>query len=340
MAIEQKNYFGEPFENVGDYAAFMADKVLPIAVQSVMPWEKKPWRDSAFDPAKLGAEFGGLRAFPESAWEARDIYRDNLSVSDKNRLWKDLTRAEQREIEQDNPVLEMFDKEIKGFNLRRGDPEDITFNRWMDEIDSNKLDRDMRIRNVAIEAQKTNDLYGFRKAIEDIENDYAAVSQHISSNKEYKAVMEELNKPKADEQLSRLTTLDAAYNVWASYRYSKDVTPWGRMMDAFGEPNWSSIEKLREWFRTNFGDEALTYVEQDRPLAGRDLPDLYMELREARRILRPYWQVKEQAKRTFGKPNTEWQQRRIDRLISRIRKQMRRTNPEMERAFQRFYARS
>ncbi|MAH50465.1 hypothetical protein CMI37_31880 [Candidatus Pacearchaeota archaeon] len=339
LAIEQKNYFGEPFESPADYAAFMADKVLPIALQTVMPWERKPWQDGAFSPERFAAEFGGLRAFPESAWEARDMYRDNLAREIKGKAWQELTRVEQREIEADNPILDRFDDEIIKFNIQRGKPQDILFNRWQDEIDTNKDERDDRINLAASAAEQDGDYYRFRLRVQDIESDYGAVLDHIGKNKEYASVMEALEEPKTIEQLSEMQYLDAAYNVWSTYRYSQKETPWGRMYNEFGEPEWTNVEKFRDWFRDKFGVEALNYAERERTLAGRDLPKAYLELRKAREVLREYWQVRDELIKIRGEPQTEWQARRLQTLVNRIHKRMKRTNPMVAYYIQLFYTR-
>ena len=340
LAIEQKNYFGEPFETPTDYAAFMADKVLPIAVQSVMPWERKPWQDTAFQPQRFGAEFMGMRAFPESAWEARDNYRENLAQNIYGKPWKELTRAEQRDIENDNLVLKKFDDEIVKWRIQRGKPDDILFNRWRDEIDEMKSTRDERIQFAASAANQDKDYSLFRQRIEDIENDYAATIAHINQSKQYASVREILEEGKTPEELSEMQYLDAAYTVWTQYRYSQVETPWGRLVNELGEPQWENVEKFRQWFRNTFGEQALQYSEQELPLAGRDLPELYLELRKARLALKPYWQVRSEAIKVFGEPKTEWQEKRIGRFVAKIRKRLRQTDPEIEKYYQMFYARS
>lgn len=339
LAIEQKNYFGEPFESPADYAAFMADKVLPIAVQSVMPWERKPWQDTAFQPQRFGPEFMGMRAFPESAWEARDNYRENLAQDIHGKLWKELTRAEQKDIEDDNLVLKNFDDEIVKWRIQRGKPDDILFNRWQDEIDQVRTTRDERIQNAASIAKQDGDYYSFRLRIEDYENDFAATISHINKSDQYASVIEILEEGKTPEELSEMQFLDAAHTVWTRYRYSQNDVgmPWGRLVNELGEPQWENVEKFRQWFGKTFGEQALQYSEQELPLAGRDLPALYLELRKARLALRPYWRVKSEAVKIFGVPRTKYQQRRIDRFVAKIRKRLRLTDPEIAKYFQMFY---
>ena len=339
LAIEQKDYFGAPFESAGDYAAFMADKVIPIAMQSAMPWDRKPWMDAAFEPAKLGAEFVGMRAFPESAWEARDTFRENLAIKDFNKHWDDLTRAEQREIEADQPVLEMFDKEILKWKIQKGKPLDILFTRWQDEIDNEKEGGNGKVIQAAEQFSLDQDGYAFRLRVKKFESDFAAVMRHIQKNDVYTPVMEVLNEPKTDEQFSELHKLDAAYSYWTSVRYSGVETEWGKMENELGEPEWANVEKFREDFKNRFGEQALQYVEDVRPLAGRNLPEIYMSLREARKTLRPYWKITDEVIKQRGEPQTEAQARLISRIVGILRKRMRQAYPNIDNSIKLFYTR-
>ena len=239
-------------------------------------------------------------------------------------------------------MLAKLEEEIAKQKLLRGKPLDILFNRWQDELEDNKSLRDERI-NIAAQAFDTEqDGYQFQQRIRDIENDYAAVLASINANKNYEPIFEELAKPKAVEEaeLNENQKLDAAYEVWIQYRYSKTETPWGKMQNELGEPEWGNVEKFREWFRNKYGESALQYAETDRPLAGRNLPPLYLELLKARQVLRPYWQVKDQMVAILGEPQTEWQERSLNRRVTRIRQRMRREDSEMDKYYNLFYRQS
>ena len=340
LAIEHKNYFGEPFEDVLDYAAFLADKVLPIALQSSMPWEYKEWMDKSLTPLTTATEFAGLRTFPKSTWEVRDEAREKLALDTYNKPWKQITRAEQREIEADSQFLGRLDEEISKRTLQRGDPEDVLFNQWQDEIDTVKDLRDERINNVAQAAQIDGDTYQFRRRIDDVENDYAAVLNHINENTRYSPIMEILDKPKTDEQMSQMNYLDAAYNIWTQVRYSKGDTKWGRMQNELGEPIWENVEKFREWFGNQYGEDALRYAEEERQLAGRDLPPLYLELKKAKRVMKEYWAVSDWYIETIlrgREPRTESAKRRMQAFVGRQKKILRQTNSEIAKYYDMFY---
>jgi len=320
--MEQENFLGEPFESPADWAKFMAEKVTPIALQSVLG-------DEGFHPAVLGAELLGGRTYPKSTWEVRDEYRERGSKELYGKEWGDLTRAEQREIESESEILMELDQEIKDKNIIRGDPEQIERNRWLDEVEDAKAERDSFI-NIASEMAITDgDYYKFRERIADIDNDYAAVLGHISEN--YKTIIDGLNEP----NLQDMNYLDATYNIWTQKRYASD------MENALGEPEWDKVEKLRTDFEKEYGREALEYAEQDRVLAGRDLPEVYMELRKAKAALRPYWKIRSDYEGLFGKPsNNTYQQRLMDKVVGSQQKAMLAGNPEMAKFYAMFYKRT
>ena len=81
------------------------------------------------------------------------------------------------------------------------------------------------------------------------------------------------------------------------------------------------------------------YVEMYRDIRYEALPPEFHELQKAREIMRPYWKVRDWAEKEYGKPQTEWQQRRLNQIISRIRKNLRRMNPQVEEAYNKFYTR-
>ena len=337
LAIEHKDFMGRPFETIIDYAKFMADKVLPIAAQSVL--DRRPWESPVPPPVTIATEFAGLRVFPKASWEARDEARENVSRSEKGKSWNDLSRAEQRELELNFPIIGKYDAEIKKSNLQRGRPEQLLYNEWQDRIDAAKAYRDERLNRVAERAKGDRNYYQFRLSVTDIENDYAAQMQQTSSDKRYQELMATLNEPKTREQLSKMNYLDAAYTVYAQVRYSGGDTPWGAMQNEVGEPEWDSIEKFRRAFAEKFGQEALNYAEQERPLAGRSLPPIYLELRRARQILRPYWQIKDEVIREIGEPRTPEDEREVNREIQKRRQGLRERNPTLNRYYLMFYSR-
>ena len=144
--------------------------------------------------------------------------------------------------------------------------------------------------------------------------------------------MEELAKP--GERIEK-NELEAAFNIWAQIRYSQTSTQFGLMQNELGEPEWENIEKLRTWFRGQYGEEALRYVEDERQLAGRDLPPAYLELQEAERAMRPYWAVRETVERLFGKQYAE--SSKGQSFITKQRRLLRLSDPEMNRYYEMFY---
>ena len=74
------------------------------------------------------------------------------------------------------------------------------------------------------------------------------------------------------------------------------------------------------------------------------MPPIYQELVRARVVLRPFWDVVDQVEAVLGYSKEEadrnpTRKRRFDALVSRLRLRLRRSNAEIEKAYQQFYVR-
>lgn len=85
------------------------------------------------------------------------------------------------------------------------------------------------------------------------------------------------------------------------------------------------------------GESLFDYVEDYQGVKYDTFPDEFKELIQARKVLKPYWEIQTQVEDIFGKPTTPSRQRRFDSLVSRMKKRLRRTNPEIDRYLTPFY---
>ena len=111
------------------------------------------------------------------------------------------------------------------------------------------------------------------------------------------------------------------------------------MYDEFGDYRFDEADIRKEQLRRELGNEMFEYVEEYRGIKYESLPEEFQELTRAKKAMRPYWDVYDEAIKIFGEPKTEWQQQRIDRFVAKIRKRLRQANPEMEKYYQMFYTR-
>uniref|UniRef100_A0A6M3KVT7 Uncharacterized protein n=1 Tax=viral metagenome TaxID=1070528 RepID=A0A6M3KVT7_9ZZZZ len=337
LAFEHTNYLGEPLESVEDYVQFLSDKITPMALQSVMSWEEKSWQGPMNRPAVFTANFMGLREFPKSPFEMRDEARDNVALNKYGKEYEELTRAERNEVNS-NPTIKTLDVEAGKIEERTGDKESITFNRFSEQVAEARERRDDLINRAAQVAEQNGDYQWFNQTIGEIEGAYVAQYKGLSSSTEYSEVLKKLDERRAKGGLKPEEELDIAYNVWANVMYGEKPDPrFGEMYSEFGEPNYNNQEKFRKWFIANYGERAMDYIENERPVSGRELHPLYLELRQARRMLKPYWAVATNYENTIGKPTTRYQQARMNKVVGNVRQKMLRTNRALNTVYTKFY---
>lgn len=105
---------------------------------------------------------------------------------------------------------------------------------------------------------------------------------------------------------------------------------------SLGVMDWETFYRLRDSFIEGLSPEDRALLESQ--IMARMTP-VEQEYYKAQQVLRPYWQVREWAEQVYGVPLTPYQERKLNRLITRVRKQLRLTNPELATYYALFYQR-
>ena len=331
--FEKKNYLGQPFESWQDYAWYMAGKVVPLSVSAVFPDQTKPYMGDVNQLGVFAANVAGLRESPKSPSEMRDEARDTVAVNKFSVQYEDLNRAQKKEVDS-NPQIDMLITEAEKIIERRGGKEALAFLHYNNELDSIREQRDDMIGQAATAASQSRDYEWFKDIVSEIEGQYINNYKYISGKPDYSPVMESYKDP---NRRTPLSPLDVAYAEWADVMYGGRKTQFGEMANKFGEPDYINQNKFIQYFIQKYGQEALQYVQEDRVIAGRDLPELYLELRQARQALKPYWAVQTNYEETFGAPTTKSQFNRMNATVSKIRKKMLTANPQLNAYYSKFY---
>jgi len=106
--------------------------------------------------------------------------------------------------------------------------------------------------------------------------------------------------------------------------------------DKKGIFQYDRYNQFIEEFRTKYGEEIYGYILEKKRERDANLPPLAKEYQQAKEIMKPYWEVQSEVERMFGKMFAE--SNAGQRLISKLRKNIRLTNPSIEVAYQKFYA--
>tara|TARA_Y100000310_G_scaffold183798_1_gene183925 strand:- start:22 stop:1467 length:1446 start_codon:yes stop_codon:yes gene_type:complete len=323
VALEQEDFFGEPFENPGDWAAFIAEKVIPISMQEVMPWKPTP-----ASPQVFAATFGGLRAYPKSNWELRNEARDSYAQKDYQRNYVELNALEQIRVDE-YPDIKSFEREIQEWQTKHGSATDIAFGSWNAEKDLARLyyENELQMAQNAVDAGLLTG-YDFKESYQNASYGYGMAMEMLKARPEYKAVYEVLAESAAKDINTKYIG-DVAYTEYTGPLYS------GSFENEYGIYDYDAANAHKEEIRQKYGDSVFNYIITRQAENKKTLPPLAQEYYKAREILKPYWEVKQDADRYFGVRDTPAK----DRWIARRRKYLRQINPEIAYYYNLFYVR-
>ena len=268
-AIEQKDYLGRPFESIGDWGKFVADKVLPFSVQPVLDKPSFP---------SFAAQAVGLRQFPESTYERRDDERNKLA--DGNFAGK--TKVEQAEIDK-SPSIQKLTQQLE--KEGRITPESQAWDRFNTEGEAIEDAYRNEVTMASKEFESTQDGNAFRERVDDASNAKRAGYSRRALNPDYVTMQVYFNTPRSPEALAKMNPLDVAREDYYRMLYSPD------MYDEFQRYNFDEADKRESQFAQKYGQQALEYV-KDYSASKWDEPVPMQMWREAKKVLEPYWDIR------------------------------------------------
>jgi hypothetical protein len=318
LAVEQTNYLGEPFESVGDWAKFLADKVTPIAFQDV----------SEAGAVGVSGQIAGLRQFPKSDWEIMTEERDKLATQFNVPSYDLLNDLQKRQVDKYPTIMNLQDK-VDAQTVQRGDEESVSFlnrKREMESARQTYIDRLNQLQT-AYDAGGIDSLT-FREEMSNAGIGLGAVYDHINQQPEYQKILKKLQSG----DLSDKTRFDMARIEFAARSSSPE------MEDQYGIFSFEKYNALGEEIKAKYGEDAYQYVLAYKTEKDKELPPLAQEYQKAKEVLKPYWEIANKVEKTFGTAfaNSNAGQR----LITKLRKVERMKNPEMQRYYTMFYTQS
>lgn len=178
------------------------------------------------------------------------------------------------------------------------------------------------------EYQQTKDGVVFRDKVDTASKVKREMYDERNKRKEYQGIVEGLNKPITDESLSKMNPLDIARTEYYKLMFTDD------MYDEFGNYNFELADTRRQWFLDKFGQDAVDYIE-DYMGVKWDAPLEYTALKQARKVLKPYWDVATDVTKLFGERFAN--SSRGQSFIGKQRKLLRRRDPEIAKYYDLFY---
>ena len=349
--VTGQNYFGEPFETPQDYALFLAEQVMPIAIQSAVVEEK------GFAPTAIGTEILGLRAFPRSEWETRDVIRDRLAREKYQMSWDELGRQRgelaQVQLVRSSPELQkaMELAEERSNKLATGEGKD-----WLEWKQDSKVIEETYQKaatNAVARFQATRDGVTFRLQVKEAKSNKRAMYSALRTNPQYSRIYAFFDEPLERTELAKMNQKDIARKEYYGLLYSPDMT------DEFGQYKFDEAKRREDLFVKKYGRATLDYIDEFQG-AKWDEPSELKALRDATEMLEPYQQIEDKVwalyppemrvlsdqikllERTDPDRARRFLKQypailRAREIIAQQRKQMREANPMIEQAYRTFY---
>ena len=319
--LRGETYEGKPiFDDTTGFSEAARGRILPLAIQDIIDAMEQNGINGLWvaAPAELG--IGALTYVNDFVRIQNKIAKD---MGYEN--WSDIDPKTQREIQNRNAELQAaqidLDRQIMG-------------TAWGDYKLAGDAIEDVFRENVdkaVAQYKATGDGYTFRLKVSDANTARRGGYAVRDKEERFEDIIKRLNIKdilEADVSLGPEQIAIKTYN---------DAL-WGdEMFDEFGDYRFDEAEIRKKQLRSQFGEETFNYVEEYRGVKYENFPPEYQELAKAKIVLRPYWQVKTDIIRQRGEPKTVFQQRSIDSIVSRIRKYMRLSNPQMDKYIKIFY---
>ncbi len=276
-AFEQKDYMGQPFESLTDWAKFLAEKVTPFSVQPLFE-ETKP------SSASFAAQFMGGRTFPKSPSELRTEERESQALKTYGTEFTSLTKLDQNKIDKLPEVSKLSDR-IRAEG--RETPESLAWGNFNQEGDTIETTYRKAVTLASKEFEATGDGTTFRTKFDEANSNRRALYAQRAINPQYTTIQQYFNTPKSPDALAKMNPLDIAREEYYRVMYSPD------MYDQYGNYNFDEADRRETLFVQRYGQKAVGYVKE---YTGSrwDEPAAVKTLRASRDILQPYWDIENQ----------------------------------------------
>ncbi len=321
--LKGETYMGEDLiTSTKDVVRSARERMLPLAIQDVIDAVEMSGVNGLWTaaPATLGI---GILTYVNDFVRVKERIAGQLGYE----TWDKIDPATQRRLENSNPELQAamieFDRQIMGIA-------------WGDWRLAGKAIENVFTENVnkaVAQYRETKDGVQFAKKVRDA---WIARRGGYAARQEMPQFEDIVRRMKIEDTAEALVSLgpeQLAIRLYNEALFGDD------MYDEFGDFKYDEALRRKEQLRVELGNEMFEYVEMYRDIKYEALPPEFQELMRAKEVMRPYWQVRDEAIRIFGEPKTPWAQRRLDQFITRTRKRLRAMNPQMAYYYELFYSR-
>lgn len=325
--LEDPNGFlGKDWSKIGKEV--IARNLLPFWLDAQLSENPRPGL------ASIPAEMFGFRSWALQPWEKRNKLRDHYAMQEFGVTWEQLRLEKpknnqkaamastwgvdaQRYLEEKYGDLSQVTDEARQAVLGRGEAFDALYEEWSNQFDTEnervatllqraadefKYNLSLRDRLNAgdttltqdeiIKAQTAGQV--FRDKVGQIRDNHRYWRESIQSDPKYAEIYAQLDKWREEgaESLERqgLTEYvgDRAYQAYISLMYETEG-----LEDQYGNFDYDEYDRRKSEWLSTWGSDMWDYC-QKRLAGSKDEPAIVSELRKARKVLKPYWEMQDQ----------------------------------------------
>jgi len=318
-----ETYMGDPiFSDTTGFSKTVRNRVLPLAVQDIIDAVEQNGANGMLVavPATLG--IGALTYIDDFVKVKQKIAREMGYSS-----WDDIDPKTQREIENRNAELQAatiaFDRQIMG----------TTWGDW--RLAGKAVEGVFRqnIDNAVNKFRVSDDMNKGFQFRQDISKSWVAKRGGYDARERQERFEDIVNRFKSQDTAESLVTLGPEGVAIKAYYDAL----WGEdMYDEFGDYRFDEADIRKEQLRQSLGEDMFNYVEDYQGIKYESFPPEFLDLMEAKKVMKPYWAVADQVARLFGQRYAD--SNAGQSLISKRRKQLRLSNRAIAQAYDKFYS--
>jgi len=291
--VTGRDFLGNRFQDVGDYAESVYSNFLSIALQSILV------QDPPASLLAFGMELMGWRTFPQSAWGRfydradeiiatileSELSEAQLDLRAKGTLgWNDLDPLQKKKLLDQYPDLAELQAKAGDASALRASDDWVRWDAEKARYTENRDADDVASWQKLLDSGQDFNIVDFRKALVSNADTYFNSMRDLETR--FPGVYAEFAKYAPGEDV---TAFEQAYNEWYDWVLYGPGT-----QDELGNPIWSVIDaRKREWME-KWGQEYLDGIMelQEVRYSGR-LPILWKR-REDSYALDEYWAISDE----------------------------------------------
>tara|TARA_Y100000310_G_scaffold144390_1_gene143634 strand:+ start:8073 stop:11333 length:3261 start_codon:yes stop_codon:yes gene_type:complete len=320
-----ETYQGEPlFSDTTGFSKAAKNRLLPLAVQDTIDAVEQSGANGMWVAAPATLGIGALTYVNDFVRVKEKIAREMGYSS-----WDDIDPKTQREIENRNAELQTatiaFDRQMMG----------TAWGDWklagnaVEDVFRNNVDNAVNKFRASVAPNKGHQ---FKK---DISDAWTARRGGYDVREKEERFEDIVNRMKTQSPAEALVTLGPEGTAIKTYT---DALFGDDMYDEFGDYRFDEANVRKGQLHQQLGEEMFNYVEEYQGMRFEDLPPEFQDLARAKIVMKPYWQVRDRVIKLFGQRFAD--SSRGQALVSKLRRQKRLADPEMERAYRKYYVQS